>query len=372
MTEIRNIKVTIEEKNLIINNGADKLPLNPTSQGFSGQSVRKQLAQAVTGARGSVLSLMIEKFSIIEDFSNTVLLVEVKAVGDDLTFIYADGREFKFPLDVITNGLVKFVNDKAPDENGRVVINVDDISELRDFITSTTTELFRIDFEFRKHENNTDNPHQVTKTQVGLSNVLDIEQASKVEFDEHKNNLNNPHNVNAEQINTYEKQVIDNKIEQAVTSLMKYKGSVPYKEDLPTTGNVIGDFYNVSIDGINYAWDGEKWDMVGGFTDVRLFEVSGSNVVETLRDGFDFTFTSDLNSMILTIPSNVAHGYFSGFNFKTRNYTIGITFVNESSMPLKLFKFNKELSSIHLNPNKIVNASLHSDGFNIYCYYIEV
>ena len=127
MNEIRNIKVTIEEKNLIINNGADKLPLNPTSQGFSGQSVRKQLSQAVTGARGSVLALMIEKFSIIEDFSNTILLVEVKVVGDDLTFIYADGREFNFPLDVITNGLVKFVNDKAPDENGRVVITAEQV-----------------------------------------------------------------------------------------------------------------------------------------------------------------------------------------------------------------------------------------------------
>src|SRR5690606_3980915 len=109
---------------------------------------------------------MIEKFSIIEDFSNTVLLVEVKVIGDDLTFVYADGREFKFPLDVITNGLVKFVNDKAPDENGRVVINIDDISELRDFITSTTAELFRIDFEFSKHKNDTHNPHNVTAEQV--------------------------------------------------------------------------------------------------------------------------------------------------------------------------------------------------------------
>ena len=43
---------------------------------------------------------MIEKFSIIEDFSNTVLLVEVKVVGDDLTFVYADGREFKFSLNI--------------------------------------------------------------------------------------------------------------------------------------------------------------------------------------------------------------------------------------------------------------------------------
>ena len=127
MTEINNIKVTIEERNLIINNGADKLPLNPTSQGFSGQSVRKQLSQAVTGARGSVLALMIEKFAIIEDFSNTVLLVEVRLVGDDLTFIYADGREFKFSLDVITSGLEQEISAT----NGR-------IDELQDDIDSRT------------------------------------------------------------------------------------------------------------------------------------------------------------------------------------------------------------------------------------------
>lgn len=185
---------------------------------------------------------------------------------------------------------------------------------------------------------------------------------------EHVSLMDNPHGVTPEQIGVYTREEVDDKIATA----MRYKGNVPSKEDLPTVDNVIGDFYNVLDDGINYAWDGEKWDKVGGFTDVRLFEVSGSDVVETLKDGFDFTFTSDLNSMILTIPSNVTHGYFSGFNFKTKTSTIGITFVNESSMPLRLFKFSKELPSIHLNPNKTITASLHSDGFNIYCYYIEV
>lgn len=38
------------------------------------------------------------------------------------------------------------------------------------------------------HANKKDNPHSVTKTQVGLGNVEDIKQASKVEFNSHANN----------------------------------------------------------------------------------------------------------------------------------------------------------------------------------------
>lgn len=38
------------------------------------------------------------------------------------------------------------------------------------------------------HGNNFDNPHKVTKAQVGLSNVDNVKQATKAEFDQHANN----------------------------------------------------------------------------------------------------------------------------------------------------------------------------------------
>jgi len=44
------------------------------------------------------------------------------------------------------------------------------------------------------------NPHQVTKAQVGLGNVSNVLQASKSEFDAHVANLNNPHQVTASQV----------------------------------------------------------------------------------------------------------------------------------------------------------------------------
>ena len=49
-----------------------------------------------------------------------------------------------------------------------------------------------------------------------------------------------------------------------LTSVYKYKGSKATKADLPTTGNVTGDVWNVETDDMNYGWDGSKWDPLGG------------------------------------------------------------------------------------------------------------
>ncbi len=54
--------------------------------------------------------------------------------------------------------------------------------------------------DFQHHLNNHNNPHSVTKAQVGLGNVTNVEQASKQEFDAHATNHNNPHNVTKSQV----------------------------------------------------------------------------------------------------------------------------------------------------------------------------
>ena len=54
--------------------------------------------------------------------------------------------------------------------------------------------------EFTAHATNHNNPHSVTKAQVGLGNVTNVEQASKVDFDAHATNRNNPHNVTKSQV----------------------------------------------------------------------------------------------------------------------------------------------------------------------------
>lgn len=48
-----------------------------------------------------------------------------------------------------------------------------------------------------------------------------------------------------------------------ITGMYKYKGSVATVSALPKSGNTTGDVYNVEDGGMNYAWDGSKWDALG-------------------------------------------------------------------------------------------------------------
>ncbi|XBW82665.1 hypothetical protein ABRD05_12775 [Bacillus velezensis] len=55
-------------------------------------------------------------------------------------------------------------------------------------------------FDLKMHTLNTQNPHHVTKEQVGLSNVINEEQATKVDFDSHLDDKENPHSVTKSQV----------------------------------------------------------------------------------------------------------------------------------------------------------------------------
>lgn len=50
---------------------------------------------------------------------------------------------------------------------------------------------------------------------------------------------------------------------QAISGLYTYKGSVATYDDLPSTGNKVGDVWNVQATGMNYAWNGTSWDAQG-------------------------------------------------------------------------------------------------------------
>ena len=78
----------------------------------------------------------------------------------------------------------------------------------------------------------------------------------------HKADFNNPHKVTAEQL--------------GLTTVYQYKGSVATYADLPTTGQKVGDVWNVETAdpdhgikaGDNVAWDGAQWDTLGGNHDL--------------------------------------------------------------------------------------------------------
>lgn len=48
-----------------------------------------------------------------------------------------------------------------------------------------------------------------------------------------------------------------------VSGMYKYKGSVATVALLPSSGQTVGDVYNVEANGMNYAWDGTNWDALG-------------------------------------------------------------------------------------------------------------
>ena len=78
----------------------------------------------------------------------------------------------------------------------------------------------------------------------------------------HKADFNNPHKVTAEQL--------------GLTTVYQYKGSVATYANLPTTGQKVGDVWNVETAdpdhgikaGDNVAWDGAQWDILGGNHDL--------------------------------------------------------------------------------------------------------
>lgn len=48
-----------------------------------------------------------------------------------------------------------------------------------------------------------------------------------------------------------------------ITGLYKYKGSKATTSALPTSGNAVGDVWNVEAGGMNYVWTGSAWDALG-------------------------------------------------------------------------------------------------------------
>lgn len=83
----------------------------------------------------------------------------------------------------------------------------------------------------------------------------------------------------------YTKTEIDNK----VSSALHYKGSKDTYADLPTTGNTIGDVWNVAEAdtthgvkaGDNVAWNGTEWDVLAGTVDLSAYMLTTDMIAVT-------------------------------------------------------------------------------------------
>lgn len=61
---------------------------------------------------------------------------------------------------------------------------------------------------------------------------------------------------------------LQGKITEAVSSALTYKGVKATKAELPVEGNKTGDMWHVTEDANEYAWDGTKWEPMGGAVDL--------------------------------------------------------------------------------------------------------
>ena len=94
----------------------------------------------------------------------------------------------------------------------------------------------------------------------------------------HEADFSNPHKVTAKQL--------------GLTTVYQYKGSVATYADLPTTGQKVGDVWNVETAdpdhgikaGDNVAWDGAQWDILGGNHDLSGYaQLNSANTFTALN-----------------------------------------------------------------------------------------
>lgn len=182
--------------------------------------------------------------------------------------------------------------------------------------------------ELLSHKNAKDNPHAVTKHQVGLGNVEDIQQASKAEFILHKEDLSNPHQVTKAQVglgnldniqqasktefNThnqdtirhltpaeranwndkYTRNEIDNKL-AAMEMNIDWKESVATFADIATTYPDPQDGWTVNVNDTDYTYrfNGTKWIAVSANAIPKA-----TSQVDGLMAKEDKTNLDDMNS----------------------------------------------------------------------------
>lgn len=112
------------------------------------------------------------EFNVDSVIPNGIYYIEIRIRVDGFTYVFPSSVDYKLRINKSANEFYNIVIDK-------------------DGVDVVVSEVYRrLDDEnpgLLEHVNRIDNPHQVTKDQVGLGNVDDVQQASKEDFDNHVN-----------------------------------------------------------------------------------------------------------------------------------------------------------------------------------------
>ena len=88
-------------------------------------------------------------------------------------------------------------------------------------------------------------------------------------------------------------------VDSKVSGVFTYKGSVASYSDLPSSGNVTGDVWNVEDTGDNYAWNGTTWDKLAGEIDLSAYATT-ANVTSAIANS-----EANTNSAIAAVNSRL-------------------------------------------------------------------
>ena len=119
-------------------------------------------------------------------------------------------------------------------------------------------------------------------------------------------------------------------IDGMISAGMHYKGTKASYSALPSTGNTIGDLWNVTDTGANYAWNGSAWDKLSENIDLSGYVTTSRTINGKALTGSISLTASDVGALpddtvIPTVPTNVSAftndaGYITSYT-DTKNTT---------------------------------------------------
>lgn len=202
----------------------------------------------------------------------------------------------------------------------------------------------------------------ITELQGSLGSAEGNITTVKNALDAHKADYNNPHKVTAAQL--------------GLATVYKYKGSVETYADLPTSGQKVGDVYNVKQAdpnhkikaGDNVAWDGTAWDILAGDTDLSGYAQLNSANTFTAAN----TFRANIVVSNGTAGGSISFGISpTGETVQTRISadTLGGLFYHTSTNQPHIFRIGNNINSFAIRDDGTTTA--FSNNNNIFATVVD-
>lgn len=239
-------------------------------------------------------------------------------------------------------------------------------SELTSAVETINTSITSINEEITTIKSDiTSIEGDITELQGSLGNAEGDITAVTNALDAHKADYDNPHKVTAAQL--------------GLATVYKYKGSVETYAALPTSGQQVGDVYNVkqadpdhNIEaGDNVAWDGTTWDILAGDTDLSGYaQLNSANTFKAMN-----AFRANI-----AVSNGTASGTAGSISFgisptgetvqaRISTDTLGGLFYNTSTNQPHVFRIGNNFNSFVIRDNGTTMS--FSNNNNIFANVID-